>query len=140
MRRSEGVTLLELLCVMAIAALLLALAAPAYQQFMARGRLAEARAALLENNHYMQRWYAERGVYHQEQPWAWPPLPVTSTQDFDIAFSTAAPSSDNVEQASFLIEARPRAGSHFQGQLLRLDQDGNIRHCRLVDGGEHCEG
>ena len=133
-----GFSLLELLSCMAIAALLLAMALPGYQSYLQRARLEEARAALQEDNHFMQRWYQEHGVFHQEGPLAWPELPVMETAAFDIGFSSALPSADNVEQTSFIIEARPKTGSGLEEWLLKLDQDGNIRQCRQDGGGESC--
>ncbi|OHX12642.1 hypothetical protein BI347_03345 [Chromobacterium sphagni] len=135
---SGGFSLPELMGCLAIAALLLAMALPGYQSYLQRARLAEARAALLEDNHFMQRWYHERGVFHQEGPLAWPELPVIETAAFDIGFNSAVPSAENIEQTSFIIEARPKTGSGLEEWLLKLDQDGNIRQCRQEDGGEQC--
>ncbi|MGC0151340.1 type IV pilin protein [Chromobacterium vaccinii] len=138
MRRGGGFSLTELLSCLAIAAVLVALAVPGYRQYLQRARLAEARAALMENGHFMQRWYRLRGAYHQDGPPAWPLLPVLDTAAFVIGFSSVAPSSDNVDQASFIIEARPKTGSGLEEWLLKLDQDGNIRQCRQQDGVENC--
>ncbi|AXE29385.1 type IV pilin protein [Chromobacterium phragmitis] len=138
MRRRGGFTLTELVVCMAILAVLLALAVPGYSQHLQRARLAEARAALLENGHYMQRWYQLRGGYHQEGTLSWPQLPVLETGAFVIGFSSLAPSSENLDQASFIIEARPKTGSGLEEWLLKLDQDGNIRQCRQESGVENC--
>ncbi|WP_440027687.1 type IV pilin protein [Chromobacterium amazonense] len=138
-RGPRGFTLLEMMICLAIAALLLSLAAPAYQQYMQRARLEEAKAALLENSHFMQRWYHEYGVYYQEGPLAWPTLPASGTAAFAIGFSSATPSADNVEQASFIIEARPKPGSGLDEWLLKVDQDGSIKQCRLEGGSEQCQ-
>lgn len=90
MKRKRGFSLLELVGCMAILAILLTLAVPGYLQYLQRARMAEARAALMENGHFMQRWYQLRGVYHQEGPLSWPPLPVLETGAFVIGFSSAA--------------------------------------------------
>ncbi|MEN2426525.1 type IV pilin protein [Chromobacterium vaccinii] len=134
----QGFSLMELAGCMAILAILLALAVPSYRQYLQRARMEEARAALMENGHFMQRWYQLRGVYHQEGPLSWPPLPVLETGAFVIGFSSAGPSSDNIDQASFIIEARAKTGSGLEEWLLKLDQDGNIRQCRQEDGVENC--
>ncbi|POZ62219.1 type IV pilin protein [Chromobacterium alticapitis] len=135
----RGFTLLETMICLAIAALLVSLAVPGYQQYLQRARLEEARAALLENSHFMQRWYHENGVYYQDGPLAWPELPAKATQAFMIGFSSVEPSVDNVEQASFIIEARPKPGSGLDEWLLKVDQDGSIKLCRQDGGGEQCQ-
>ncbi|QEL56784.1 type IV pilin protein [Chromobacterium paludis] len=137
--RTGGFTLLELMIGLAVAALLLSLAVPGYQQYLQRARLEEAKAALLENSHYMQRWYHENGAYHQNGPLAWPDLPARSTAAFDIGFSSAKPTAENVEQASFIIEARPKPGAGLDEWLLKVDQDGTLRQCRQEGEGEQCQ-
>lgn len=59
----QGWTLTELLMVMAIMAVLAAMAWPSYTQYIQRGHRAEAMAALLEAQHFMERYYSAHGRY-----------------------------------------------------------------------------
>jgi type IV pilus assembly protein PilE len=58
-----GFSLLELLVAIAILAVLASVALPTYAEYVARSRRFEARAALLEAAHWMERWRTERGRY-----------------------------------------------------------------------------
>ncbi|MDF0606154.1 type IV pilin protein [Neisseriaceae bacterium TC5R-5] len=125
-----GFSLLELLIALLLLTIISSLAVVSYRNHLLQARLAEARAALLENNHFMQRWYAEHGTFQGSSPASWPSLPVQETADFTIAFNSQAPSLDNIENASFLINALPKPAKGWPAQLrLILDQDGNIRQC-----------
>ncbi|MGR2680552.1 type IV pilin protein [Chromobacterium haemolyticum] len=132
MRAQAGMTLLELLAAMAVTAILAAMAWPAYQQQILRGQLAEARAALLENLHFVQRWHLE----NRSQSGSWPPLPRPSTSEFEIRLGSASLAADRAGQASFRLLARPRAGHRLAGRLqLSLDQDGNLSQCGPDESG-----
>lgn len=61
--RSRGWTLIELLMVMAIVAVLASVAWPSYTQHVQRGHRLEAVAALLEAQHFMERYYTTFGRY-----------------------------------------------------------------------------
>jgi type IV pilus assembly protein PilE len=58
-----GFSLVEVLVVLVLAAILLALALPAYREQVARGQRAAAQAALLEDAQSMQRFYSANNTY-----------------------------------------------------------------------------
>jgi type IV pilus assembly protein PilE len=60
---SRGFTLIELLIALACVALLASLAWPSYQSLMARSQRAQARAALLQAAHWMERAASANGSY-----------------------------------------------------------------------------
>jgi type IV pilus assembly protein PilE len=74
-RRSRGFTLVELLIVLAIVGLLVAVAAPAYRSHVQRAHRAQAAAALLQAQQFMERLYSVQGTYLNSSG-ALPTLPV----------------------------------------------------------------
>lgn len=59
----RGFTLIELMIVVAIVGILAAIAYPAYQDSVLKGRRAEARTALLELMQQQERYMTQRGTY-----------------------------------------------------------------------------
>lgn len=62
-RSSRGFTLVEILIVVAIVGILAAIALPAYTSYIAKGKRAEARSALLEGAQYLERQYSATNQY-----------------------------------------------------------------------------
>ena len=61
--RLAGFSLIELLVVLVIMGVLSAVALPAYTRYVQRGHRTEAMAALLESQHFMERYYSANGQY-----------------------------------------------------------------------------
>lgn len=59
----RGFTLIEMLIVIVITAILAAVALPAYQDYIARGHIAEATAALSELRTRAEQWFADKRTY-----------------------------------------------------------------------------
>jgi type IV pilus assembly protein PilE len=62
-RTNPGFSLIELMTVLLITGLLLTLAWPSYQSHVRRGHRVEAATALMEAQHFMERYYAVQGRY-----------------------------------------------------------------------------
>ena len=133
--KSDGFTLIELVIAVAIVGILAAIAIPTYNSQVEKGRLADARAALTEDGHFLERWYADNGSYKNGA--AWPTLPVTGTDYFTISF-TAQPSSSDGNSYNLQAMPRPQFNSG-NAKYLRMDQDGNIQTCSAPGGTEQCE-
>lgn len=63
-KRQIGFTLIELMIVVAVIAILSAIALPAYQQYVKRSQRAEARAAILKADGWLERFYSENNRYN----------------------------------------------------------------------------
>jgi type IV pilus assembly protein PilE len=61
--RLAGFSLVELLVVLVIMGVLSAVALPGYTRYVQRGHRTEAMAALLEAQHFMERYYSANGQY-----------------------------------------------------------------------------
>ena len=62
-QNSAGFTLIELMIVVAIIGILAAIALPSYQESVRRGDRASAKAAILESQQFMERFYAANDAY-----------------------------------------------------------------------------
>jgi type IV pilus assembly protein PilE len=65
--RFNGLTLIELMVVIAIVALLASIALPSYTEHVARARRADARTQLLQVAQFMQRFYAANDNYERDR-------------------------------------------------------------------------
>ena len=61
--RLAGFSLIELLVVLVIMGVLSAVALPGYTRYVQRGHRTEGMAALLEAQHFMERYYSANGQY-----------------------------------------------------------------------------
>lgn len=62
-QRWRGFTLIELMIVVAIGSILMAIAMPSYQAYVARGRRADAKAGLQQASLWMERAQTATGTY-----------------------------------------------------------------------------
>jgi type IV pilus assembly protein PilE len=111
----SGVTLIELLIVVAIAGILGAIAYPSYQNHVRQGYRSEAKGILLETAQFLERNYTTANRYDQDSagaatvlPFATSPKPGAGTAKYDI--TVAYP-----DNQSFTLSATPVAGGLMAG-------------------------
>lgn len=115
--RAVGFTLIEVMVVVAIVSVLAALVYPSYASSVRRGDRAAARAALLEAQQYMERYYAANSRYSVASDGTGAPSLPTRLQ----AIPPGAPKYDLTVSAvtlnSYTLTADPRSNSETCGNL-----------------------
>lgn len=104
MHTSKGFTLIELMIVVAVVAILSAIAYPSYVEYVMRGHRADARAALLQAQLWMERAATANGVY----PTA---LPASLTWANDTSKRYTLSLAAGGSNAAFTLQATPKANS-----------------------------
>ena len=90
-RASCGFSLIELMITIAIIGVLASIAMPSYVSYMARGKRAEAKQALLDNALFLETYYTTRGFYATAKDSNTAPalpatqVPSTGTANYTIA-------------------------------------------------------
>lgn len=115
--KNSGFSLIEVMVVIAIVAILAAVAYPSYQEYLARGRRADAKAVLLETAQFLERFYTQNGTYvGAGLPFAEAPKD-GAVKYYDISF-VAAQTATN-----FQVQAVPKnAQSGDKCGSLRVNQ------------------
>lgn len=105
----SGFTLIELMVVVVIVAILASVALPAYQDQVRRTHRADAKAALMQLQQYMERNYTEANRYDQDAAGAALNLPYTEapidsgTKFYDLSFAAQA-------AQTYTLQAVPKNG------------------------------
>jgi len=90
LQSGKGFTLIELMVVVAILGILMAIALPSYQESVAKTRRGDAKAVLMENAQFVERFFTQNNSYLNAG--ANPTLPVLespkdgASKFYDIAF------------------------------------------------------
>jgi type IV pilus assembly protein PilE len=85
LRRATGFTLIEMLIVVAIIAILAAIALPAYNDYVLRGRLTEATNELSTMRAQMEQYYQDNRTYASTGGYAPPCLTSTTAGLFTVS-------------------------------------------------------
>lgn len=110
-----GFTLIELIIAVVVLSIIAAIALPSFRENIRQGRRMEARSLLLENAHFMERFFTENNRYNLRADGSTPVvLPILASPRsgpslYSISFDTQVPISSD----SFNLRAAPVAGRNM---------------------------
>jgi len=123
--KQKGMTLIELMIVVAIIGIISAVAYPSYRDYVTSTNRAAANGDLLEISQWMERYFTANGRYTNASGTA-PALPFTTSpsDSSDVNYNISIPNG-SVAAASYIIQAEPVGGQQDDDcGTLTLDQTG----------------
>jgi len=150
MQKIKGVSLIQLMIVVAVIGILSVLSSAAYKNYVIENNMHAAAQIVLKNVQFMQKWYDICGTYAKDSTsgstpqcftasssngnLAWPTLPYqvapeSGTSLYRIGFTSNAPSTANGSRDfnSFRLIATPICGTvQANSGCICIDQDSNV--------------
>jgi type IV pilus assembly protein PilE len=119
-RYSFGITLIELMIVVAIVAILAAIAYPSYRQYAIRANRTEAKVALLQITQGLEKCFTRYHAYNDAL------CTVNTTFNTPEGHYAIAPSGGAVGAMTYVLTATPQGGQADDARCgtLRIDETG----------------
>jgi type IV pilus assembly protein PilE len=125
-KSNKGITLIELLAVVAIIGILAAVAVPIYTNYMMRARRSDAKTVLEQVRAAQEMWRAERGQYARDDGNGTAYAKLTNTMgvplnpvgDYNWGFSVAPTAT------TFIARATPNAPRQAADGWLEINENG----------------
>ncbi|OOZ34951.1 type IV pilin protein [Solemya velesiana gill symbiont] len=102
----QGITLVELMIVLAVISILVAVGYPLYTDYVYKARRADAKAVLLESAQFMERYYTENMSYSGA---ALPTALQTAPRSYDASRAFYTVSVNSASATAFTLTATPTA-------------------------------
>ena len=120
-----GFTLMEMMTAVAVAAILVVIAYPAYQSYIRKTRLNKSLTAMMDNSQFLERYYANHYNFKKNST-TWADIPHTETDHFCIRMQgnprgTISESVYAMKAVAFDKNAEPR--------VLIVNQDHTVLLC-----------
>jgi len=122
-----GFTLIEILVVLAIAAVLAAIAVPTYADHLRRGRIVEALTTLADHRIRMEQYFLDHRRYDDGAGGCGRPPPPAGPGDA-FAYDCSA------EAATYVLRATGRGARDMRGFVYTIDQSNARRTPGVPDG------
>jgi len=124
-RSQTGFTLVELLIVVTIIGILASIAYPSYQEYIRSSRRTAAMGCVMEQTHFMERFYSGNMTYVGAAP---PACPGAVTDFYNVAAANQTATTYTITAAPTGTQAIDRCGT------LSVNQTGT----RSASGGNDC--
>jgi type IV pilus assembly protein PilE len=122
---SKGFSLIELMIALAVAAIIAAIAVPAYQDHMLRARIPEATSTLSALAMRLEQHYQDHHKYGTTEDGCAVAMPANQFFTFQCAAQNGG--------QSFLLTATGRGGGQIAEFTFTLDQNGSATTTRLPE-------
>lgn len=138
LKKSSGITLMELMIVVAIVGILASIAYPSYQNHLVKTHRVNSTASLLELSQFMERYFSEVGNYTGAA------LPFTqspndgSSAKYNIAFTGGVTTATAGMATAYTLIATPVGGQANDTQCGTLTIDQTGAKCFTVGGSTKC--
>lgn len=121
---AAGFTLMELMITVAIVGILAAIAYPSYSEQVARSRRSDAKAALMDAAHWMERQYTVSSSYAAITDSSLPPLRSPLSNYYTLSLGTASAASAPTASAYWLRVVPRGTMSNDRCGTMSIDSKG----------------